>query len=270
MTEALAPANGNAPAAAVEAVLVRNDLRGLTEEQRLAYYRQVCDSLGLNPLTQPFAYLELNGKLRLYALRACTDQLRKLHGVSVTSVTCDESEGLYTVMVKVRDANGRQDEDIGCVNTAGLKGEALANARMRALTKAKRRATLSLCGLGWLDESELDTVPEARREPAPAPVPAPRQIAEEKPKAPPAPRKPAEPKTGPELLVAVDHRDAYLARRGLIAAGDLQGALDYFCSTNSFSDAADEWTPEQVAAALEHLRGWEQELQARRQAAPAG
>ncbi len=33
---------------------------------------------------------------------------------------------------------------------------------MRAITKAKRRATLSICGLGLLDESELDGIPEAR------------------------------------------------------------------------------------------------------------
>src|SRR5690606_25662498 len=39
-----------------------------------------------------------------------------------------------------------------------LKGEALANLRMKAVTKAKRRVTLSICGLGILDESELDTL----------------------------------------------------------------------------------------------------------------
>jgi len=29
-------------------------------------------------------------------------------------------------------------------------------------TKAKRRVTLSLCGLGWLDETEVDTITDAR------------------------------------------------------------------------------------------------------------
>jgi hypothetical protein len=32
-------------------------------------------------------------------------------------------------------------------------------------TKAKRRVTLSICGLGWLDEAELDGVPAARTVP---------------------------------------------------------------------------------------------------------
>jgi hypothetical protein len=47
------------------------------------------------------------------------------------------------------------------VPVTNLKGEALANAFMKAETKAKRRATLSICGLGILDESELDTMPQA-------------------------------------------------------------------------------------------------------------
>jgi hypothetical protein len=33
---------------------------------------------------------------------------------------------------------------------------------MKAVTKGKRRLTLSLCGLGWLDETEVQTIPDAR------------------------------------------------------------------------------------------------------------
>jgi len=43
-----------------------------------------------------------------------------------------------------------------------LKGDALANVPMKAETRAKRRATLSLAGLRWLDETELATVPGVR------------------------------------------------------------------------------------------------------------
>jgi hypothetical protein len=42
------------------------------------------------------------------------------------------------------------------VSIKGLSGEALANATMKAETKAKRRLTLSLVGLGFLDESEIE------------------------------------------------------------------------------------------------------------------
>jgi hypothetical protein len=37
-----------------------------------------------------------------------------------------------------------------------------ANAIMKAVTKAKRRVTLSICGLGFLDETEVETIPEAK------------------------------------------------------------------------------------------------------------
>jgi hypothetical protein len=57
------------PPEVLEQVVVSGDLSGLTAPQRLAYYQAVCRSLGLNPLTKPFEYLTLNGKLRLYALR---------------------------------------------------------------------------------------------------------------------------------------------------------------------------------------------------------
>jgi hypothetical protein len=43
-----------------------------------------------------------------------------------------------------------------------LKGDALANALMKCETKAKRRVPLSLAGLGWLDETELATIPHVR------------------------------------------------------------------------------------------------------------
>jgi hypothetical protein len=43
-----------------------------------------------------------------------------------------------------------------------LKGDALANALMKAETKAKRRVTLSIAGLGWLDETELETIPHGQ------------------------------------------------------------------------------------------------------------
>jgi hypothetical protein len=45
------------------------------------------------------------------------------------------------------------------VSLHNLKGEALANAIMKCETKAKRRVTLSICGLGLLDELDVETLP---------------------------------------------------------------------------------------------------------------
>jgi thioredoxin-like negative regulator of GroEL len=66
------------------------------------------------------------------------------------------------VHVRARTADGRQDEDMGVVNIDGLAGDAAANAILKAITKAKRRVTLSICGLGWLDETEADAIPGAQ------------------------------------------------------------------------------------------------------------
>ncbi len=143
---------------AVEATVIQGDLAKLRPDERVAYYRSVCDSLGLNPLTQPFEYLNLNGKLRLYARRDCTDQLRKIHNISVVIVARDRSEDMYVVTARASNPAGRTDESIGAVPLTGLKGENLANALMKAETKAKRRVTLAICGLAMLDESELEGV----------------------------------------------------------------------------------------------------------------
>lgn len=145
-----------------EAAFMEGDLSRLNATERVELYHSICEGLGLNPKTQPFGYITLNGKLRLYALKACTDQLRRIHGVSIMTTSNETSDGVYTVHITATDATGRSDTDMGCVVVENLKGEALANARMKALTKAKRRVTLSLCGLGYLDESELDTVPKAK------------------------------------------------------------------------------------------------------------
>lgn len=142
----------------VESVLISGDLADLTTEQRVSYYNRVCETLGLNPLTQPFAYIKLNNKLRLYALKDATEQLRKIHGVSITELTSQHVGDVFVVTAKAMDRDGRTDAATGAVAVGNLKGESLANALMKAETKAKRRATLSICGLGLLDETEMDTV----------------------------------------------------------------------------------------------------------------
>jgi hypothetical protein len=147
---------------AIEQVLVQGDLRKLTAPQRVEFYHRVCSSIGLNPLTRPFEYMDLSGKLTLYARRDCADQLRRIYGVSITIVSRTFDEGLYIVTARATMPNGRTDESTGVVDLEGLKGEKRANSLLRAETKAKRRVTLSIVGLGILDETEVASVSEAR------------------------------------------------------------------------------------------------------------
>lgn len=159
------------PSEIMESVLLKGDIAKLTPLERSNYYLRVCESIGLNPLTKPFEYITLNGKLTLYARRDCADQLRKINGISIEIVSKAINDGLITVHVRAQDASGRRDEDFGVVNVATLKGEAAANAMLKAVTKAKRRVTLSISGLGFLDETEVDDIPaSAKRAPRPAPL----------------------------------------------------------------------------------------------------
>lgn len=142
--------------ALLERVVVAGDLSKLSPQDRMQYYAAVCTSVGLNPLTRPFEYITLNGKLTLYARRDATDQLRALKGVSIEIRSREKIDDLYVVTAKAIDTTGRCDEALGAVLLGDLKGEARANAMMKAETKAKRRVTLSICGLGLMDETEIE------------------------------------------------------------------------------------------------------------------
>lgn len=170
----------------LEQVIVKGDLALLSEADRVLYYKRVCESAGLNPLTKPFEYIRLNDKLVLYALKGATDQLRQIHGISIQIVSREKMDGVYVVTARATNTEGRQDESIGAValekengqwkqassgrrflekdgTVSPLKGEELSNAIMKGETKAKRRVTLSICGLGMLDETEIESIPEAAK-----------------------------------------------------------------------------------------------------------
>lgn len=147
---------------AIEKALVEGDLSKLTVEHRISYYNALCNSIGLNPLSKPFNYIVLNGKLTLYASKDCTDQLRSIHGVSVTDLESKLVDGIFMVVAKGRNKDGRTDAATGAVDLGKLYGDGKANAMMKAETKAKRRLTLSLCGLGMLDETEIETIKDAQ------------------------------------------------------------------------------------------------------------
>lgn len=157
------PAKAGPKTDVIESVLIKGDLALLSEQERVNYYMRVCDSLGLNPLTRPFAYQKFQGQLILYARKDCTDQLRRLHNISLKLVSQSVENDILTAHAQaalpevlagmVRE---RTDEDVGSVFFPdSLKGENRANAIMKAVTKAKRRVTLSICGLGLLDETEI-------------------------------------------------------------------------------------------------------------------
>lgn len=181
----------------MEAVLLAGDLSKLTAQERTQYLMQTCASLGLNPLTKPFDYIRLSGREVLYATKGCADQLRSNRRISLEITDRKVVGDLMVVTVRATTPDGRHDEDMAAVSIKGLAGEALSNAMMKCTSKAKRRVTLSICGLGMLDESEVRSALEAERSEREA---APRIAA---PPPPPLALDAPKPVPKPPLLVAL-------------------------------------------------------------------
>ncbi len=144
----------------MSSVVLNGDVSKLKPEQKVSFYIELCKRVGIDPATQPFKLLKLNGKEIFYADKSATQQLSKLHNISHEIVKRERVEDVYVVTVRAT-SNGRYTDEDGAVTIGNAKGDALANALMKATTKAKRRAVLALMGLGMLDESEIETIPNA-------------------------------------------------------------------------------------------------------------
>jgi hypothetical protein len=158
-TQSQAVVPNDVSAAALESALA-GDLARLTIEDRLKYIARTCELVGLNPLTKPFDVMQFQGKTVLYANKSCAEQLRKLHGVSVDIVERKVEFGVLVVRAKATDREGRHDEALAAVPFNDKNPTEAANAMMKAETKAKRRVTFSICGLGFaadIDHEQTQT-----------------------------------------------------------------------------------------------------------------
>lgn len=175
---------------AVEQALLQGDIAKMSAQHREAYYKAVCLSAGLNYLTRPFEALKgQDGTYKLYARKEAAEQLRKIYHVSIRTVSRERIGDLYIVTVEASMPNGRKEECQGIVSLTKvkkvqqgtwaksgdpkfvpvldengdevlipLKGDALASAMMRCETKAKRRATLAICGLGFSEAGDTEFI----------------------------------------------------------------------------------------------------------------
>ena len=165
---------------AMEMGMGMGDFSGFSPEDKLKYLAATCQSMGLNPLTLPIRIIKMDGRDVMYATAECAAQLRNIHNVSLQIIDRQASNGCYIVTVKATLPNGRSDESTGAVSLvypdkisewsggqrlfkthpkAGqpLTGIDYANAIKKAETQAKRRAAMSICGMGMLEESEIES-----------------------------------------------------------------------------------------------------------------
>ena len=148
-------------------LVLNSDLSKLSEPQRVEYYKLVCERVGLDPYRKPFDLILLQGKLTMYPNKECTAQLTAMNSLSVTIIDRSISNGLVIATARVHTQDGTDVDDIGVVPFPQAGPDAQANAIMKAVTKAKRRAILSACGLGMVDESELETITDVKEVPQP-------------------------------------------------------------------------------------------------------
>ena len=150
------------------------DSRALTAGHRAAALAALCRALHLNPLTNPLIYVTLNGKEVLYVTRQATDQIAArlgLHRETVEGPEVRDFAGTKLLYCKVRvtmpGPGGRSETAVATLPPADL-----VNAVMKVETKAKRRATLSMVGLGMMGEDDVEgaggEIPVASDEPTEA------------------------------------------------------------------------------------------------------
>ncbi|WP_121616810.1 hypothetical protein [Virgibacillus halodenitrificans] len=153
----------------LEKVNISDDVSMLSEQEKWLYYQHICERFQLDPSTRPFAFLNFRdtGKMKLYALRNATDQLRKIHNISVCIARQERiGDYVYLMTARAKTEDGRIDEAVGVVSLRDdygniLSAKQMANAIMTCQTKAIRRATLSICGVSVLDETEASDIPTA-------------------------------------------------------------------------------------------------------------
>jgi hypothetical protein len=147
---------------AIEEVVCTGDLKGLTSEQRVIWYKSRCDAAGLDYRSEPFIYVILNGKLKLYPTALATQQVCQREGISTQIIETKLTDDY--VMMKCRAVNKTNvfTERIAMVWLKGLSAEAYCNAVMKCETKAARRTVLALTGLASADEDDVEDIPGAR------------------------------------------------------------------------------------------------------------
>jgi hypothetical protein len=162
----VAVADPEQAAGALAHILGTGDLRQLSDKQRVGHYLDLCQSLGLNPRSRPFDWIEFydpesgGKKLTLYANQSCASQLRRQHQISVRVVRREPvgsgDNAMFVVEVEGTTPTGRTGAAIKYVSLMGrqkgggtypLSGQQLANAYMKAETGALRRLTFSMVGM---------------------------------------------------------------------------------------------------------------------------
>lgn len=176
----------------------QGDFTHASDAERAAAIIHRCNAIGLDVRTAPFQFIQTGygdkAKTIMYAAKSCSEQLALREKISIRHIEAPPAmvaalrgreEGEYIIVaVEASTPDGRVAQAVGALplfkesyvqggprgakQRTDLAGDDLVNAIMKCETKAKRRAILQLCGLGALDESEVETIPNAKQVPQPS------------------------------------------------------------------------------------------------------
>ncbi len=171
---------------AVVLAMAAQNLASLSPAQQVEAIRAICAAINVPAALSPIMLLPTDDRLVPYVTAAGTNNVRDRRGISIVIGDRRELDGIYFVTARATTPDGRTDESTGAVPLVKQDGEwkttdsgkkyfspngkflplapaDRANAIMKAETKAKRRVTLSIAGIGFMDESEIDQVRGAGR-----------------------------------------------------------------------------------------------------------
>ena len=151
--------------------ILSGDVSGYSEAEKVGVLLTLCDKYDFDPIQRPFDVIRLpDGRAIIYANKTAAAIVSVRECVSLKIVDRTFVGDSYVVTVTATNNKGRSVDDDGVVALAGtrkdgtsyrLTGDMLTNKMMHATTKAKRRATLSIGGLGFLSDAEAESMVEA-------------------------------------------------------------------------------------------------------------
>lgn len=135
--------------------IAAGNLAPLEPKLRAIAIRTICEDGNLPLSLSPVILIPGDGgALRPYVTSIGASWVADNKRVSTKVLGTENAGGVYVVRMQAVAGDGRSVEDIGAVAVGGLGGQNLANAYMKAHTKAYRRAVLRLSGLPLTDEDE--------------------------------------------------------------------------------------------------------------------
>ncbi len=148
--------------ALINAYLRTGELQGFSDEMLNDIYAKECRRLNLDPFDRPFDVISFKkGSLRLYLTSKGNDTLAAIHNISRVTIhqpqvrVVQKALLVYCQSEAILPAGRRQSASA----FLPYNEVTLATDLMKIETKAERRATMKLMGIGALLEDDLSSIP---------------------------------------------------------------------------------------------------------------